>query len=86
MKERNEHDDGLIVTVRDLEFKENLEYLIVGPAEADAFETKISYESPVGKALMGRTVGDIVDVAAPAGIIQYEILEIKVQRNYSVFT
>lgn len=69
---------GLIVSVFELEFKENLDYLIVGSAEADVFENKISYESPVGKALMGRAVGERVDVATPAGVIHYEILGIKV--------
>lgn len=68
---------GLKVVVKDLEFQENNEYMIVGPAEADVFENKISYESPVGKALMGKTVGELVDVVAPSGTIQYEILEIK---------
>lgn len=69
---------GLIVVLHDLEYKEDIEYQIVGPAEVDVFENKISYESPVGKALMGRAVGDRIDVTAPAGLIQYEILEIKI--------
>jgi transcription elongation factor GreA len=69
---------GLKVLVKDKELMEYCEFLIVGPAEADVFENKISYESPVGKALMGKRIGEKVEVTAPMGAIQYEILDIKV--------
>ncbi|MGV2886090.1 transcription elongation factor GreA [Paenibacillus taichungensis] len=69
---------GLKVLVKDKELMENCEFLIVGPAEADVFENKISYESPVGKALMGKRIGEKVEVTAPMGAILYEILDIKV--------
>ncbi|GAB2718887.1 transcription elongation factor GreA [Paenibacillus thermoaerophilus] len=68
---------GSIVIVEDLEFKETIEYAIVGTAESDPFQNKISNESPVGKALLGKKKGAIVDVQVPAGIIQYKILDIK---------
>lgn len=68
---------GAIVVLHDIEFDEKLEYTIVGPAEADVANNKISYESPLGKALMGNKVGSIVEVDAPVGIIKYELLEIK---------
>ncbi|TFZ39628.1 transcription elongation factor GreA [Soehngenia longivitae] len=64
---------GSRVTVLDLEFNEELEYTIVGSAEADPFEGKISNESPMGKALLGRKVGDTVNVQAPDGTIKYKI-------------
>lgn len=68
---------GSIVKVMDYEFDEEVEYTIVGSAEADPYEGKISNESPVGKALLGRTIGDIVDVQVPDGVAKFEILEIR---------
>lgn len=68
---------GSIVKVKDLEFDEDIEYTIVGSAEADPYEGKISNEAPVGRGLLGSKVGEIVDVQVPDGIIKYEILEIK---------
>ncbi|QXM07259.1 transcription elongation factor GreA [Crassaminicella indica] len=68
---------GTTVKVKDLEFDEEIEYTIVGSAEADPYEGKISNEAPVGKSLLGSKVGDIVTVQVPDGIIKYEILEIK---------
>jgi len=68
---------GLIAVVNDVEFSEKLEYMLVGSSEADATENKISYESPLGKALMGQSVGSIISVNAPMGVIKYELLEIK---------
>ncbi|WP_068775844.1 transcription elongation factor GreA [Paenibacillus sp. FJAT-26967] len=70
---------GSTVVLNDIEFAEKLQYKIVGPAEADVPNNKISYESPLGKSLMGKSVGTIVKVDAPVGIIQYELLEIKAQ-------
>ncbi|WP_442602064.1 transcription elongation factor GreA [Paenibacillus sp. KN14-4R] len=68
---------GSIVTLKDMEFGDTVEYTIVGTAESDPFNSKISNESPVGKAIMGKQIGDRVDVQVPVGAIQYEILDIK---------
>ncbi len=68
---------GCKVKIFDMEFKEELEYKIVGSTEANSLKGKISNESPLGMALLGRHVGDVVDVATHTGIIQYEILEIQ---------
>ncbi|CEI74222.1 MULTISPECIES: transcription elongation factor GreA [Romboutsia] len=68
---------GSIVKVNDVEFDEEVEYTIVGSAEADPYEGRISNESPVGKALLGRTIGDVVEVQVPDGVAKFEILEIK---------
>jgi transcription elongation factor GreA len=68
---------GSTVKIRDVEFGDEMEYLIVGSAEADPAENKISNESPVGRALLGRGIGDKIKVNVPAGAIEYEILEIK---------
>ncbi|KPU26618.1 transcription elongation factor GreA [Caloranaerobacter sp. TR13] len=67
---------GTKVKVKDLEFDEEIEYTIVGSAEADPYEGKISNESPVGEALIGRKIGEIVEVQVPDGVIRYEVLEI----------
>lgn len=67
---------GSRVLVKDLEFDEEMEYTIVGSAEADPYNGKISNESPVGKALLGRKSGDIVDVIVPDGVIKYQIISI----------
>ena len=68
---------GCRVTLRDVELGDEVEYLIGGSAEADPINLKISNESPVGKALIGKTIGDIVDIVVPDGVIKYEILNIK---------
>ena len=68
---------GNTVVIRDLEFDEDLEYTIVGSAEADPTDMKISNESPVGEAIMGQKVGSTVEVHVPAGVLRYEIIEIK---------
>ena len=68
---------GCIVILNDVEYSEKIEYRVVGPAEADVLDNKISYESPLGKELIGKKVGDIISVNAPMGIIKYELLEIK---------
>ena len=67
---------GNCVKVLDMEFNEEVEYTIVGSTEVDLAENKISNESPVGKALLGAKKGQIVDVDAPAGVMQYKILSI----------
>ena len=71
-------DAALQVRVRDVEFDEELEYQVVGSAEADPRSGKISDESPVGKALLGAKVGDVVEAEAPGGIIKFEIKKISV--------
>lgn len=68
---------GCVVNLLDLEFSEEVEYKIVGSAEANSLKGKISNESPVGKALMGHKAGDTVDVETSAGICTYKILGIK---------
>jgi len=60
----------------DVEFDEEIDYAIVGSTEADPLRNKISNESPVGKALMGKKVGDIAEVSTPAGMLSFKILEI----------
>ena len=67
---------GCTVTVYDVEFDEELEYSIVGSTEADPSNGKISDESPVGAALLGKKVGDVVDAPVPAGTIQLKIVAI----------
>lgn len=68
---------GCVVNLLDLEFSEEIEYKIVGSAEANSLKGKISNESLVGKALMGHKAGDTVDVETPAGVCTYKILGIK---------
>ena len=68
---------GCRVKILDIEFDEELDYKIVGSTEANSLKGKISNESPVGHALMGHMVGDIVDVETQVGTIQYKVLEIQ---------
>lgn len=67
---------GCLVRVLDIEYNEEEEYKIVGSSEASSLQGKISNESPIGVALMGAKVGDVVNVEAPAGVIQYKVLGI----------
>jgi transcription elongation factor GreA len=67
---------GTKVKILDIEFNENIEYQIVGSTEADPDKFSISDESPVGRALLGRKVGDEVIVETPGGTIKYKILQI----------
>ena len=64
------------VKVRDLNSQQIIEYTMVSDSEADFLQNKISVSSLVGKALLGKKVGDIVEVKVPAGLLKYEILEI----------
>ena len=68
---------GCIVKVYDVDFDEEMEFKLVGSTEANSLENKISNESPVGHALIGKRVGDVVDVETQSGIIQYKVLDIK---------
>ncbi len=67
---------GCTVLVYDLEFEEEIEFKIVGSTEANSLEGKISNESPVGKALIGKSVDDVVKVETQAGVIEYKVLKI----------
>ncbi len=74
-------DDGVValgkkVVLRDLQTSEEFEYQIVGSAEADPMQAKISNESPVGKAIMGKTQGDVVEVEVLDGLLKYEIVKV----------
>ena len=68
---------GCKVRILDLEYSEELEYKIVGSTEANSLKGKISNESPVGKALIGSKLGDVVEVETQAGVLQYKVLEIQ---------
>lgn len=68
---------GAIVKVRDLKNDESYEFTIVGSAEADPPKRRISNESPLGSALMGRKKGETVDVTTPRGIVKYRVEQIK---------
>ena len=69
---------GSVVTLKDLEYDEELEYKLVGPLEASILDNKISIESPIGKLILGRHIGDTVSAASPAGgTISYKILSVK---------
>ena len=68
---------GSRVRLRDMQANKTFEYHIVGSAEANPAENKLSNESPVGKAIMGKKKGEIVEVAAPRGSLKFKIMEIK---------
>ncbi len=68
---------GCTVSVLDVEYDEEIEFRIVGSSEANSLKGKISNESPVGKALMGKGVGAVVNVETQAGEFQYKILNIQ---------
>jgi transcription elongation factor GreA len=68
---------GSLVRIRDVDAKKTFEYHIVGSAEANPAENKLSNESPVGKAILGRKKGETVEVTAPRGAMKFKILEIK---------
>jgi transcription elongation factor GreA len=68
---------GTTVRLRDVKANKTVEYHIVGSAEADPTANKLSNESPVGKAIMGRKKGDTVEVAAPRGKLTFKIMDIK---------
>ena len=68
---------GTKVRLKDMDANQTVEYHIVGSAEANPAENRLSNESPVGKAIMGRKKGEVVEVAAPRGKLRYKIMEIK---------
>ena len=68
---------GCRVKILDVEYNDELEYKIVGSTEANSLKGKISNESPVGKALIGKKVGEVITVETQAGSFQYKVLEIQ---------
>ena len=68
---------GTTVRLKDLDYGDEIEYTLVGSPEANPMQGRISNESPVGKALIGRHTGDSVEVEVPAGILRYEVLDIR---------
>jgi transcription elongation factor GreA len=68
---------GSRVRLKDIDANETVEYHVVGSAEANPAEHKLSNESPVGKAIMGRKKGEVVEVSAPRGALKFKILDIK---------
>lgn len=79
--EKNENGDGRVTLGSTVRFKElpdgiEEEYIIVGKAESDPFEGKISNESPIAQALMNKKVGDAVEIETPGGSMNVEIIEV----------
>ncbi len=68
---------GSTVTAKDLELNKKIEFKIVGKDEADISKNLIYFKSPIGKGLIGKNMGDLVEVTTPSGIRNFEILEIK---------
>ena len=68
---------GTIVKLLDVEMEEEMEFKIVGTNEADIDNGKLSDESPIGAAIIGAKIGEVVDVETPSGTIQFEVLEIR---------
>ena len=67
---------GSLVTLYDEDYDEEITYSIVGSNQADPLEQKISDQSPIGRALMGKKAGDRVTVTAPAGELHFKVLEV----------
>jgi len=72
-----DEDLGTTVMLHDLDSDEKISYTLVGSAEADPLNYKISNESPIGKAILGHGIGDEVTVETPAGEVNYKIISIK---------
>ena len=68
---------GATVALEDLENGQKVSYQIVGEDEADIKVSKVSITSPIARALIGKYAGDVVGVQAPAGVREYEILDVK---------
>ena len=67
---------GALIKIRDEETKEEIDYILVGNKEEDIFNNRISSESPVGAAIVGKKKGQIVDVRTPVGLLRYKIVKI----------
>ena len=65
------------VKLKDLNRNLEVEYTLVSPQESDSRENRISTASPVGKALLGRKIGDVVEIRVPAGLIKYQVMDLK---------
>lgn len=68
---------GISVTVYDMDYDEEVEYQIVSSREVDPLENKISDQSPIGKALIGTKVGDIISVEVPDGVAKFKVMKIE---------
>ena len=68
---------GSVVRLKDMDANETVEYHIVGSAEANPGDRKLSNESPVGRAILGKKKGETVEVSAPRGALKFKILDIK---------
>jgi transcription elongation factor GreA len=68
---------GAIVTLKDLDLEEEMTYMLVSPEEASYEDNKISILSPIGKALLGHTPGEELEIEVPAGVLRYKVLNIK---------
>ena len=68
---------GARVRLKDMDANETVEYFIVGSAEANPAEKRLSNESPVGRAILGRKKGEVVEVSAPRGSLKFKIMDIK---------
>lgn len=67
---------GCRVTIMDMEYEDTMEFKLVGSTEANSLKGSISNESPLGRALIGHKMGEMVEVETPTGMIQYKILDI----------
>lgn len=67
---------GAKILLKDMEYGDEFSYTVVGSAEADPANNKISYESPVGRAILGKREGETVEVNVPAGKLLYQIIEV----------
>lgn len=67
---------GARILLKDMEYGDEFEYTVVGSAEADPMNNRISFESPVGRAILGKNQGEIVEVTVPAGRLKYKIIEV----------
>ena len=65
------------VKLKDLNRNLEVEYTLVSPQESDSRENKISTASPVGKALLGREIGDVIEIKVPAGLLKYQVMDLK---------
>ncbi|HHS12245.1 MAG TPA: transcription elongation factor GreA [bacterium] len=68
---------GATVKLKDLNSEEMMEYMLVSEAEADILENKLSVSSPVGRALLGKAVNEVVEIEVPAGLLKYQLTEIR---------
>lgn len=76
-KESGKINIGSSFILLDMEYDEEVEYKLVGATEADSLKGKLSNESPVGKALLGAMMGDMIEVDTPAGTLKYKVLKIQ---------